>query len=105
MRINYFALAGVIAFNLIFVLGIAITLVSVLFALWVIIFSFALSPFLLAGSNLLGIQSFDAIQTVLSFVLLVLAIGLYPLTLKATIFMYGMFKTYIMYNKNAVIMR
>ncbi|MFS0788316.1 hypothetical protein ABC345_18290 [Shouchella sp. 1P09AA] len=55
MRVNYFTLAGVIAFNLIFGLGIAIILVALLFSLWILMISFSLSPILLAGVNLIGI--------------------------------------------------
>lgn len=102
MKINYLALFGVITFNLVIFLGIAITVIALLFSLWIIVLSFVASPMLLAIVNLSGIQSFDVLQTIMSFVLLLIGVLLYPFTLKASRSLYAFFVTYIQYNKKAI---
>lgn len=101
-RINYFALFGILFFNIVLFSGIAITLVALLFSLWTVVVSFVLSPILLLGVNQLGIQEFNTIQTILSFILFVVGIGLAPLAMKATRYLGAFFIKYIEYNKKAI---
>lgn len=101
-RINYFALFGVIFFNLFLSWGIAIVLVALLFSLWTIVVSFVLSPLILLGVNLMGLQEFDIIQTILSCIIFVVGIGLAPQAMKATRYLGVMVTKYIEFNKKAI---
>jgi len=101
-RINYFALFGVLFFNIALFLGFAITLVSLLFSLWIIAISFILSPLLLVIVNQLGIQEFDMMQTILSCVVLLIGVWLIPLAVKATRYFGTFFAKYIQYNKRII---
>lgn len=101
-RINYFALFGVIFFNIVIFLGAAITLVSLLFSLWAIVVSFVLSPIILIGVNQMDLQEFDIIQTISSGILFIIGIGLAPLAMKATRYLGAFFIKYIQYNKKVI---
>lgn len=101
-RINYFALFGVLFFNIVLFSGIAITLVALLFSLWTIVVSFFVSPILLLVINQMGLQKFDVIQTILSFVLFIVAIGLAPLAMKATRYLGTFFVKYVEFNRKAI---
>lgn len=101
-KINYFALIGVILFNLVLFLGIATALVAVWFSFWTIVVSFVLAPIILLGVNLMGIQKFDMIKTILSCLLFVIGIGLAPLAIKATQYLRFFFTKYMEYNKKVI---
>ncbi len=101
-RINYFALFGVIIFNLVLFSGFAITLVSLLFSLWIIVVSFVLSPILLLIVNQIGLQEYDIMQTILSCVVLIIGVGLAPLAMKATRYLVTFFIKYYDYNKKVI---
>ena len=101
-RINYFALFGVIIFNLVLFSGVAITLVALLFSLWTVVVSFVLSPILLVVVNQMGLQEFDIIQTILSCIILVIGIKLMPFAMKATRYTGAFFTKYIEYNKKTI---
>lgn len=101
-RINYFALIGVIFFNLVLFSGVAIALVALLFSFWTVVVSFVLSPIILVAVNQMGIQEFDVIQTILSCIILVIGIKLVPFAMKATRYMGAFFTNYIEYNKKII---
>lgn len=101
-RVNYFALFGVISFNVIVFSGIAIALAGLLFSLWTIVISFVVSPVLLTVVNVLEIQQFNVLQTIFSVILFFVGIGLAPLAMKATRFLGTMFAKYVEFNKKAV---
>lgn len=101
-RINYFGLFGVLTFNVIVFSGIAAAVAGLLFALWTIAISFIVSPVLLVVVNVLEIQQFNVLQTVLSLIIFLIGIGLAPLAMKATRFLGAMFVKYVEYNKKAI---
>lgn len=101
-KINYFALFGVLFFNIVLFSGIAITLVALLFSFWTVVASFILSPILLLIVDQMGIQESDNIQTILSFILFAVGIGLAPLAMKTTRYLGEFFAKYIQYNKKVV---
>ncbi|MEK3977990.1 DUF1700 domain-containing protein [Psychrobacillus sp. FSL K6-2836] len=101
-KINYFALFGVIFFNLVLFSGVAIAVVALLFSLWTVVVSFVLSPIILVVVNQMGIQEFNIIQTILSCIILVIGIKLVPFSMKATRYMGTFFTKYIEYNKKTI---
>ncbi|MFD1205342.1 MULTISPECIES: HAAS domain-containing protein [Sporosarcina] len=101
-NINYFALFGVIFFNLVLFSGVAIAVAGLLFSLWTIVVSFAVSPILLLLSNVIGLQPFSVLQTVFSVVLLFIGMALLPLAVKATRYLGALFMKYVEYNKKAI---
>ena len=101
-RMNYFALFGVIFFNLVVFSGFALTIAGLLFSLWTIVVSFILSPFILLVVNQLGIQKFELLQTILSCILFIIGIRLAPLAMKATRYLGVLLNKYIELNKRAV---
>lgn len=70
-KINYFALFGAIAFNVVLFSGVFITAVALLFSLWLVVGLFILSPALMLAFNILGIQSFSFFQSLISILLFV----------------------------------
>lgn len=70
-KINYFALFGAIAFNVVLFSGVFITAVALLFSLWLVVGLFILSPALMLVFNILGIQSFSFFQSLISILLFV----------------------------------
>lgn len=101
-KINFFGLLGVLFFNLIIVSGIAITVAALLFSFWTIVVSFVLSPILLAIVNLLGLQDFNLMQTILSIGLLIAGAALVPLAMKTTRLLADGCAKYIEFNKKAI---
>lgn len=101
-RMNYYALFGVIFFNVVLFSGFAIAVAALLFSLWIMVGSFILSPFLLLIVNQMGIQKFELLQTILSCILFVIGIGLTPLAMKATRYLGVLLNKYIELNKRAV---
>ncbi|GEN84512.1 hypothetical protein SLU01_28240 [Sporosarcina luteola] len=101
-RMNYLGLFGVISFNVIVFSGIAAAVAGLLFALWTIAISFIVSPVLLVIVNVLELQQFNVLQTVLSLILFLIGIGLAPLAMKVTRYLGAMFVKYVEYNKKAI---
>ncbi|GKV66501.1 MULTISPECIES: HAAS domain-containing protein [unclassified Sporosarcina] len=104
-KVNFFGLLGVLFFNLIIVSGIAIAVAGLLFSFWTVIISFVLSPILLAVVNLLKLQDFNLMQTILSVVLLIVGIALVPLAIKTTRLVTEWCLKYMELNKRAIYAR
>lgn len=101
-KINYFALFGVIFFNIILFSGIAIAAISLLFSLWIIVISFVISPFILTVLNITGLQDFSLFQSAASVLLLVVGVFLYPISKKITIYSIDFFTKYVKFNQKTI---
>jgi len=101
-RVTWFALFGVVAFNVVLFSGVAVTVVALLFALWVITGAFIISPLLLAGVYITGIQVITTFQTVSCVVLFIIGLGLYPIAKKATSVLMSFFVKYFWYNLKTI---
>ena len=99
MKKNWYVITALVFFNLVFVLGVAISVYTMLASLWIIMGSFLASPFILAAVNFLGIQSFSLINTLASFLLFVIGVVLIPICQRATKFLLKISTDYINYNK------
>lgn len=101
-KFNWFALAGVLLFNLLLVSVVALTAILLVFALWLVTGSFILSPMLLLGANVIGVQSFSLFQSFSSILLCLAGLVLYPLAKKTTQSLIDSFTKYVKYNKKMV---
>lgn len=101
-KFNWFALAGVLLFNLLLVSVVALTTILLVFALWLITGTFILSPIILLGANVMGAQSFSIFQSFASILLCLAGLVLYPVAKKTTQTLVDSFKKYVKYNKKMV---
>lgn len=102
MKKNWYAFIALIFFNLVFVLGIGISIYAMLASLWLIMGAFLLSPFLLFATNFLGIQHFSFYQTIASFGLFIVGTALIPFCRRATNYLLEVTQKYINFNKKLV---
>lgn len=101
-KFNWFALFGVLFFNIVLFSAVATTAILLLFSLWLITATFIVSPIILLVANLTGVQSFSFFQSFISIILCVVGIGLYPLAKKITQNLVVFFTKYVTYNKKMV---
>ncbi|AEB28830.1 hypothetical protein, DUF1700 [Carnobacterium sp. 17-4] len=101
-KFNWFALVGVLLFNLILFSAVALTAILLVFSLWLITVTFIISPILLLGANVTGVQSFSILQSFASIILCLTGIVLYPLAKKITQTLVDFFTKYVKYNKKMV---
>ncbi|WP_107841184.1 helix-turn-helix domain-containing protein [Metasolibacillus meyeri] len=101
-KINWFALFGVVCFNVVLFSGVAIAAIGLLIALWAITLSFVVSPLLLLGANVTGLQNFEMLQTVLSVILCGVGVVLYPFSKKVTHYLIEFFSKYVKYNQKTI---
>lgn len=101
-KINYLALFGVICLNALLFLGVAVTIVALLFSLWVIVVTFILSPILLIIANYTKVQDFSYLQTSASVLLFIVGVSLLPFTRKITYQTKLLFLKYFNWNKQAI---
>ncbi|MBO0470927.1 hypothetical protein JZO66_10250 [Enterococcus sp. DIV0242_7C1] len=72
MKINGAALVGLLFLDLILV-GFGIALIALIFSLWVVVYSFIASPFLVIGAHFLQLQEFTLWRIVLGAILAALS--------------------------------
>lgn len=101
-KLNYFALFGAIAFNVVLFSGVFITAIVLLFSLWLIVGLFILSPALMLVVNITGIQAFSLFQSFVSIILCAVGVILYPLAKKATHELIIFFSKYTAFNKKMI---
>lgn len=101
-KINYFGLFGVITFNVVVFSSVLITIIALLLSLWVILFSFVVSPILLVIVNLFGLQDFSTFQTIASVLLLIVGIFVYPFAKKITLYTFVGLIRYLAFNKKFI---
>ncbi|WP_407371885.1 helix-turn-helix domain-containing protein [Carnobacterium sp.] len=101
-KFNWFALAGVLLFNLLLFSVVALTIILLVFSLWLVTGTFILSPMILLGANIIGVQSFSLFQSFISILLCLAGLVLYPLTKKTTRTLVDSFTKYVKYNKKMV---
>ncbi|MFV0561031.1 MAG: helix-turn-helix domain-containing protein [Enterococcus sp.] len=101
-KINWFALIGVVFFNLILFLGIAITAIALLASLWILTIAFTVSPLLFIGVTLFKLQAFTFSMLGLSFLLMIIGLVLIPVSKKATKYLFDFFVAYVKYNKKTI---
>jgi transcriptional regulator with XRE-family HTH domain len=101
-KMNYFALFGAIAFNVLLFSGVFLSAIVLLFALWLVVGLFLLSPVLLLIFNITGLQDFSIIQSLISILLCVLGSVLYPFAKKATHELIEFFNKYTAFNKKII---
>lgn len=101
-KLNYFALFGAIAFNVVLVSVVFLTAIVLLFSLWLIVGLFITSPILLIIVNVTGLQAFSIIQSLVSVILFGVGTVLYPLANKATHELIVFFERYVAFNKKMV---
>lgn len=101
-KLNYFALFGAIAFNILLFSGVFLSAVVLLFSLWLVVGLFITSPVLLFIFNIIGVQSFSILQTLISIILCALGSVLYPFAKKATYELLVFFRKYTAFNKKII---
>ncbi|AEB28829.1 hypothetical protein CAR_c00780 [Carnobacterium sp. 17-4] len=101
-KFNWFALAGVLLFNLLLFSVVALTIILLVFSLWLITGTFIVSPLLLLGANVTGIQNFSIFQSFASIFLCLAGLVLYPLAKKTTQTLVDSLTKYVKYNKKMV---
>ncbi|MGV8956236.1 XRE family transcriptional regulator [Lactococcus lactis] len=101
-KIDFLGLFGVIIFNLILGLSLAITVFALLFSLWTITLAFIVSPLIFLTVILLKLQNFAWIQLILSFILCGIGFCLYPIAKKISLLLFNFGKEYIKYNKKSI---
>lgn len=102
MKVNVFAVIGLIFFNLVFVLGLAISVYTIVASLWIILGAFIISPVILFITTFYKIQDFSMVQSIASVVLCSLGMALIPICKKITRFIIDISVNYIEYNKKMI---
>lgn len=102
MKVNVFAVIGLIFFNLVFVLGLAISVYTIVASLWIILGAFIISPIILFVATFYNIQDFSMIQSIASVVLCSLGLALIPICQKLTRYTIDISVNYIEYNKKMI---
>lgn len=98
-KINLLGVSGVIFFNLIVGLAVSITLIALLFSLWIITLTFTIAPILFVIVVLTKLQAFTWLTFVASLILCALGVLLYPITHKTTNRLSHIAKKYLKYNQ------
>lgn len=101
-KINWFALFGVIAFNIVLFSSGAIIVVAMLGALWVITAAFIISPLLLLIGLITGTQIYPILSTLLCALIFIVGLGLYPIAKRATHYLVTFFVGYVKYNRRTI---
>lgn len=101
-RVNIFSLVGVIFFNLVVMLGAAITIYALLGAAWIISGSFLISPLLIVGADVMHLQAFSGFQFALSIGLAIVGMALVPLLKQLTHIILSLSKSYVAWNLKAI---
>ena len=97
-KVNWFALFGVIAFNVLLLSSGGIIVVALLGALWGITGAFILSPVFLLIGLLSGTQVYPLVATGVCAVIFIIGLFLFPLAKKATQYLVNFSIGYVKYN-------
>ena len=101
-RINVFALIGLIFFNLVISLAVFITIYALLFAAWVSVLSFIVSPLLVIGAHLFQLQAFTLFRFALAIVLALGSAFLLPFLMRVSSTIISLTKAYLAYNLKVI---
>lgn len=102
MKINWFALISLIFFNLVIVMGLAITLYTIIASAWIVIGAFTISPILLFITTITKLQDFSMFQSISSMFLFIIGLALIPIMKKVTRLIITYSVHYIEYNKKMI---
>jgi len=102
MKKNWLAIFALIFFNLVFVLGVALSIYAIVASMWIIVGSFIISPIILFVANTLHIQDFSMFQSIASAILCLLGIAIIPVCQKINRLVIVISVNYIEYNKRII---
>ena len=101
-KLNLFALIGMVFFNLIITLAVAITVYALLASAWIALASFVLSPALLIGTHVLNLQAFTVSRMLLACLLCGGSLVAIPFLGRVTSLVNQLARQYITFNKDLI---
>lgn len=101
-KINVFALIGLTFFNITIGIALFVTVYALLFSAWVTAFSFLVSPFLVIGAHVIGVQTFGIFNFILGVLLCLAALVATPFLIKVNRVITGLTSDYIKFNQDAL---
>ncbi|OFI48513.1 XRE family transcriptional regulator [Floricoccus tropicus] len=101
-KINWFALIGVLIFNVLLALTVFTVVGAVLFSIWLLDIVFIASPLILLIANVSGVQAYANDQTVYAIIFFVIGIVAFPIIMRITKLLVNFFVKYVKYNVKAI---
>lgn len=101
-KINVFALIGLTFFNITIGIALFVTVYALLFSAWVTAFSFLVSPFLIIGAHIIGVQTFGIFNFLLGVLLCLAALLATPVLIKVSRVIKSLTFDYIKFNHDAL---
>lgn len=103
MKINFVAIVPVIFLDIVLA-GVSVSLIALLFSVWVLFFSFLLSPILVISCHFFGLQSFTLLRFLFSLVLCGVSIGwIFPFAKGFARKLRQLFLNYLNYHKKVLL--
>ena len=101
-KLNVFALIGMVFFNLIITLSVAITVYALLASAWIALVSFILSPILVLGAHVSSLQAFTFGRMLLACLLCGGSVLAVPFLARVTGMIGQLSKQYLAFNKDLI---